>query len=223
MLFRFDEIPSTQDTLREYYRNQSAAFGDAVTAESQTRGRGRYGRNFHSPRGSGLYLSILLPYRETDRLTVRAAAAVITAIEEVTGIAPDVKWVNDLYLGGRKIAGILAEALVDETGNPGAVILGVGINLTEPPGGYPEEIRGTAGALLSPALRSALSGQAFALLKKSLTAALLDKLKELGSLGGEEAQIALYRSRLINPSEVPPGALDGELPPAAPASAGPDR
>lgn len=208
MLFEFDEIPSTQDTLRAFYRDGSAVFGDGVTARSQTRGRGRYGRRFHSPRGSGLYLSILLPYRETDRLTVRAAAAVVSALEEATGIAADVKWVNDIFLNGKKIAGILAEALVDEAGKPGAVILGVGINLTDPPGGYPEDIRDSAGALLSAQAQKGLTPPALALLKKDLTDALMSHLGGLEDPEGEQTQLALYRSRLINPSQVPPGALD---------------
>ncbi|MDD3289290.1 MAG: biotin--[acetyl-CoA-carboxylase] ligase [Eubacteriales bacterium] len=208
MLYRFDEIPSTQDVLKEYYRDKTAVFGDAVIAEAQTQGRGRYGHNFHSPRGRGIYLSILLPYRDTERLTVRAAVAVMQAIEEVTGYVTEVKWVNDLLLHGRKIAGILAEAIVDDAGHPGAVVLGVGINLTEPPGGYPEEIRGRAGALLSAEEKEALSLQAFTLLKRSLTTAVLDKLREMGGTEETAEEYKIYRSRLINPSEVPPGALD---------------
>jgi BirA family biotin operon repressor/biotin-[acetyl-CoA-carboxylase] ligase len=208
MLYRFDEIPSTQDVLKEYYRDKTAVFGDAVIAESQTQGRGRYGHNFHSPRGRGIYLSILLPYRDTERLTVRAAVAVMQAIEEVTGYVTEVKWVNDLLLHGRKIAGILAEAIVDDAGHPGAVVLGVGINLTEPPGGYPEEIRGRAGALLSAEEKEVLSLQAFTLLKRSLTTAVLDKLREMGGTEETAEEYKIYRSRLINPSEVPPGALD---------------
>jgi BirA family biotin operon repressor/biotin-[acetyl-CoA-carboxylase] ligase len=208
MLYRFDEIPSTQDVLKEYYRDKTAVFGDAVIAEAQTQGRGRYGHNFHSPRGRGIYLSILLPYRDTERLTVRAAVAVMQAIEEVAGYVTEVKWVNDLLLHGRKIAGILAEAIVDDAGHPGAVVLGVGINLTEPPGGYPEEIRGRAGALLSAEEKEALSLQAFTLLKRSLTTAVLDKLREMGGTEETAEEYKIYRSRLINPSEVPPGALD---------------
>jgi BirA family biotin operon repressor/biotin-[acetyl-CoA-carboxylase] ligase len=208
MLYRFDEIPSTQDVLKEYYRDKTAVFGDAVIAESQTQRRGRYGHNFHSPRGRGIYLSILLPYRDTERLTVRAAVAVMQAIEEVTGYVTEVKWVNDLLLHGRKIAGILAEAIVDDAGYPGAVVLGVGINLTEPPGGYPEEIRGRAGALLSAEEKEVLSLQAFTLLKRSLTTAVLDKLREMGGTEETAEEYKIYRSRLINPSEVPPGALD---------------
>jgi BirA family biotin operon repressor/biotin-[acetyl-CoA-carboxylase] ligase len=208
MLYRFDEISSTQDVLKEYYRDKSAVFGDAVTAEYQTCGRGRYGHSFHSPRGRGIYLSILLPYRDTERLTVRAAVAVMRAIEEVTGTITEVKWVNDLLLHGRKIAGILAEAIVDDEGHPCAVILGVGINLTEPPGGYPEKIRDRAGALLSAEEKEALSVQAFTLLKRSLTTAVLDKLREMGGTEENDVEYNLYRSRLINPLDVPPGALD---------------
>ncbi len=223
MLFQFDEIPSTQDVLKDYYRDKTAVFGDAVTAEAQTQGRGRYGHHFHSPKGRGIYLSVLLPYRDIDRLTVRAAAVVMQVIEDMTGAVVSVKWVNDLLLHGRKIAGILAEAVVDDAGRPGAVILGVGINLTEPPGGYPEDIRDRAGALLSPAEQSAMPVQAVTQLKKSLTAALLGKLQEMGATEESPGELALYRARLLNPSDVPPGALDGGRPPGAPASGGPDR
>lgn len=223
MLFQFDEIPSTQDVLKDYYRDKTAVFGDAVTAEAQTHGRGRYGHHFHSPKGRGIYLSILLPYRDIDRLTIRTAAVVMKVIEDVAGVAVKVKWINDLLLHGRKIAGILAEAVVDDAGRPGAVIVGVGINLTEPPGGYPEDIRDRAGALLFPTEQNAMPVQAVTQLKKSLTAALLEKLQEMGATEESAEEFALYRARLINPSEVPPGALDAICLPGAPASSGPDR
>jgi BirA family biotin operon repressor/biotin-[acetyl-CoA-carboxylase] ligase len=101
-----------------------------VVADAQTAGRGRRGRTWFSPPGAGLYVStILMPARARDadraRLltTMAAGVALVEGIAEATGLAPALKWPNDLYVGGRKLAGILAEA----TG--GAVVLGYGINV----------------------------------------------------------------------------------------------
>ncbi len=126
--------------------------GTLLVALSQTAGRGRLGRTFHSPEGTGLYFSLLLrptcAPEDALMLTVAIAAAATETIHALTGTCPGIKWVNDLYLRDRKLAGILTEsALSPETGHLDYAVVGIGINVEEPAGGFPEEIAGIAGAL----------------------------------------------------------------------------
>lgn len=131
---------------------EGAAHGTIVAAEGQTKGRGRAGREFFSPEGTGIYMSLILrPGKKLDEfLPVTAAAAVgtIRAVKSLTGAEAAVKWVNDIYLGQRKICGILTEAIMDfESGGIEAVIIGIGINLWTKEGDFPEELRDVAGSL----------------------------------------------------------------------------
>lgn len=127
--------------------------GLVVISESQTAGRGRLGRSFYSPLGTGIYFSILLEPKlnATDAilLTTAASVAVVRAIRRVTDLEPSIKWVNDVYLGDKKVCGILTEAMTDfETATIQYIILGIGINYKEPPEGFPEEVKDIAGALV---------------------------------------------------------------------------
>lgn len=127
---------------------QAAPEGTAVLADAQTAGRGRLGRSFYSPNGSGLYLSVLLrpqkPAQALFDLTARVAVAVCRAVEAVCGIALSVKWVNDLCLNGKKLGGILTELV---GGAVPAAIVGIGINCTQTE--FPEDLRSIAGSILS--------------------------------------------------------------------------
>ena len=111
------------------------------------------GRAFYSPGGSGIYLSLLLrpvnaDPRQTVTLTAAAAVALCQAIEAVSEKSPQIKWVNDIFLNGRKICGILSEAAFGlESGAPEYVVVGVGINAYTPEGGFPPELAEIAGAL----------------------------------------------------------------------------
>lgn len=145
--------PSTNALVREK-ANQGCPEGCIIIACEQTAGRGRYGRQFFSPVDSGVYLSLLLrptaysPQQATC-LTAAAAAAMCQAIEEVTGQQPGIKWVNDIFLHGKKVCGILTEAAVGlETGTLNYMVLGAGVNLYPPAEGFPEEIRSIAGSVL---------------------------------------------------------------------------
>ncbi|NLB28854.1 MAG: biotin--[acetyl-CoA-carboxylase] ligase, partial [Clostridiales bacterium] len=141
----FDSLPSTNAHLREL-----AALGapehTLVVAASQTSGRGRYNRTFFSPPGTGVYFSILLRLMPQDNtatlVTVAAALASAEACETVFSVSAEIKWVNDVLVGGRKAVGILAEAF---SGGDFFVILGIGANIAPPPGGFPPELGG-AGA-----------------------------------------------------------------------------
>ena len=145
--------PSTNALVREK-ANQGRPEGCVIVACEQTDGRRRYGRQFFSPIDSGVYLSLLLrptaysPQQATC-LTAAAAAAMCQAIEAVTGQQPGIKWVNDIFLHGKKVCGILTEAAVGlETGALDYMVLGAGVNLYPPVKGFPEEIQPIAGSVL---------------------------------------------------------------------------
>jgi BirA family biotin operon repressor/biotin-[acetyl-CoA-carboxylase] ligase len=131
-VLRFESLPSTNSELARM-ASEGAAEGVAVLADEQTAGRGRLQRTWSSPKGAGLYFSILLrPRIPVDRwplITFMAALAVGDALQEATGLRTDIKWPNDLLSGERKICGILSEAIETPAGR--AVIVGIGINLTQ--------------------------------------------------------------------------------------------
>ncbi|MBQ7371079.1 MAG: biotin--[Blautia sp.] len=148
----YKETASTNQAAKQAVLQGEAGHGGFVLAESQSAGRGRRGRSFFSPAGSGLYLSVILEPAETLQesllLTTAAAAAVYRAVERVCGISLDIKWVNDLYKNGKKFCGILTEAITDfESGEIQYAIVGIGLNLFETADGFPEELREIAGAL----------------------------------------------------------------------------
>lgn len=130
-----------------------------VTADCQTAGRGRRGRSFYSPADTGLYLSLVVPCSALETLvsvTTTAAVATARAIERVTGREVSIKWVNDLLLDGKKVCGILAEAINDPSGGRIAqVIVGIGVNLTTED--FPLELQGIAASLNTDAPRTALA------------------------------------------------------------------
>ncbi|MBR5868080.1 MAG: biotin--[Clostridia bacterium] len=148
-----EETDSTNTQLKNLAR-QGAPGGTVLIARRQAGGRGRLGRRFESPEG-GLYMSLLLrpdlPATDVLYLTTLTAVAVSEAVEEVCGRTPGIKWVNDLYLDGRKICGILAEAGFSGDGSRvDYTVIGIGVNVYAPSEGYPEEIRNIAGALYAP-------------------------------------------------------------------------
>lgn len=151
-IFKYDEVTSTNDLAKEYAAENPGR--DAVfIAESQTKGRGRRGRSFFSPKGSGIYMSFLVHPKsdnaQTSVLTCMTAVAVCRAIEEACGISAQIKWVNDIYYNERKICGILTEGQIDpETGSYSHMIIGAGLNIYSPDGGFPEDIQKKAGALM---------------------------------------------------------------------------
>jgi len=124
----------------------------AIIAGYQSEGRGRLGRTFLSPADTGVYLSILLhpsiPAQESYRITTAAAVAACRAIEHCTDAKPSIKWVNDVYVNNRKVCGILTEGAFDmETGGFEWAVMGIGFNVYEPEGGFPEELSQIAGSI----------------------------------------------------------------------------
>lgn len=144
-------VTSTNDLLKQA-AGQGAPDGTVIVAMQQTKGKGRLGRSFYSPADTGLYLSLLLrPHLPADQslmLTIAAAVATARAVDRLTGEKTLIKWVNDLYLHGRKITGILTES---STGSSlDYAVVGIGVNVWEPEGGFPPEIASSAGALFAP-------------------------------------------------------------------------
>lgn len=134
---------------------EGAPHGTLVVADAQTGGRGRRGRSFASPPGTGLYLTMILrsalPMASAVLVTSAAAVAVYRAVRSVCGRELGIKWVNDLYRNGKKCCGILTEASTDmETGGVDYLVVGIGLNLLEPEGGFPPEIAAVAGPIFEP-------------------------------------------------------------------------
>ena len=129
-VYEYETTDSTNTRARELAKNGIKKA--AVIAEGQTAGRGRLGRSFKSDTGLGLYMSLVVyPKNTRSALTLTAlmGVAVCRAIKRETGIQAKIKWINDIILGEKKLAGILAEGEFDEAGNLKYSIIGVGINL----------------------------------------------------------------------------------------------
>lgn len=145
---RYPTLPSTNTTLREW-AEAGAKHGVAVIADAQTAGRGRLGRSFASPSGAGLYMSMLvkedIPIERLPLLTPYAAVAAARAIEECADVEVGIKWVNDLRIGDKKIAGILTEGDFTPSGALDFAIVGIGINLVG--GALPAELSTIAAAI----------------------------------------------------------------------------
>ena len=143
-------VDSTNSLLREK-ANAGIPEGYVVLAGQQTGGRGRMGRRFYSPPDTGLYLSLLLrPTHllpsEAVGITTMAAVAACRSIEEVSPGDAQIKWVNDIYLGGKKVCGILTEASIGlESGSLDYAVVGVGFNVCAPEDGFPGGLSQIAG------------------------------------------------------------------------------
>ena len=146
----FDTICSTNDEARRMAKS-GAPHGTVLIAGHQTGGHGRRGRSFHSPAGSGIYMSVLLrpdcAPTELMHLTCAAAVAMCDAIEQAVGFRPGIKWTNDLVCGKRKIGGILSELGFTNQGLVDYAIIGIGINCTQTELDFPEDIRSIAASL----------------------------------------------------------------------------
>ncbi|MBQ8859241.1 MAG: biotin--[Clostridia bacterium] len=156
-----------------------------IAAEAQTAGRGRQGKSFYSPGQTGIYMTLSaptdLPMADAVSLTSAAAVAVWQAIKDTTGITTEIKWVNDIYLGGKKVAGILTEAISDlEAGVTRHVIIGVGVNVRTTD--FPPEL-GDIAASLSPV----------GVNRNRMIAAITDRLLDVINRPQDTGYLVLYR------------------------------
>lgn len=214
-ILRFGEIDST-NTCAKRLAGEGAEDGTVVIAEFQTAGRGRMGRSFHSPKGKGIYLSVLLrPDVPAERLacaTPLAGIAVCDAIEAVCGVRPGLKWPNDPVMGHKKVCGILTEAVTDPTGKT-AVILGIGINVLQRETDFEPELRSVATSIFAQTGREVS--------REELIVRLLERLEQARLVlnsGALSDWVRMYRKdcvhlgrkiRLIGPNgQEPAEALD---------------
>jgi len=181
----YERTASTND-LVERLALDGAAEGVVVFAESQMRGRGRMGRSWASPRGKGLWFSTLLrpklPMSSVGRLTIAASVAIARAIHEQTGLAAEIKWPNDVFIGGRKCAGILAE-LRTELDAIKFIVLGIGLDVNCEAGDFPPEVGGIATSLKMELARQGREP----VLRGDLAVALLRELDHTCKLAGDDS------------------------------------
>lgn len=190
VILRFDSLPST-NTEAARQAAAGAREGLCVVASEQTAGRGRQGRAWASPPGAGLYFSAVLRPRLDASLwpllTLAAAVAVADSLREACALETDIKWPNDLLADGRKVCGILAEAVEGTRGR--ACVVGVGINLRAD--SLPPELRERAASV------EELTGAQpdYERLLGSLVRALAERYTRLQSDGGAEETLREWRAR----------------------------
>ena len=190
----FGCLDSTNTRAKELAK-QGAPEGTVLLADCQTGGRGRLGRSFHSPAGTGIYMSLILRPDcgpgELMHLTCAVAVAMCDAVEAATGLRPGIKWTNDLVWGKRKLGGILTELGLKANGKVDYVIVGIGLNCCQQEEDFPEEIRGIAASL------SGITGQN--LDRAQLAAAMVTALREMNTrlLTGQEEMLNRYRRDCI--------------------------
>ncbi|MGN0982787.1 MAG: biotin--[acetyl-CoA-carboxylase] ligase [Candidatus Limivicinus sp.] len=188
-----DRVDSTNNAIKRMAA-EGAPQGRVLIANEQSAGRGRMGRSFFSPPGTGIYMSLLLrPHTDAQRatlVTASAAVAVAEAIEQLAGEPAQIKWVNDVLFHGRKVCGILTEAAMDfETGMIDYVVPGIGVNTALPAEGFPPELQGIAGA--------AFGAQQVPELRCRLAAAILDRFMGYYACLGSRACYEAYKSRSV--------------------------
>ena len=206
----FKTIDSTNTEAKRRLNSSSRAealHGTVLFAEHQSAGRGRFSRSFYSPKGAGLYFSLIfcpsipaMTEREvpSSALYTAISATVICRCLKALGFAPQIKWVNDIYLNGKKICGILSEGIIDmETSSVQAVIIGIGLNVKE--SNFPPELKNKAGALFSeaedlPLNRNVLASSIISSLIEALYGlhsqnTLMEEYKSLSLLTGKKVRV----------------------------------
>jgi birA, biotin-[acetyl-CoA-carboxylase] ligase region len=145
----YQSVLST-NTLAKEAGAQGAKEGTVIIAREQTQGRGRLGRSFYSPGASGIYFTIILrpklSLEDSLLVTTAAAVAVAQAIETIAGVDAQIKWVNDIFVAGKKVCGILTEASLNfENGGLEYAVVGIGLNINTTD--FPNEISNVAGSI----------------------------------------------------------------------------
>ena len=190
----YKSLESTNKTAKEM-AVAGAEHGTVVISDCQTKGRGRYARNFFSPSGGGLYMSIVLrpevlPFENPTTITAFAAVSVCEAIESVSKKVPQIKWVNDIFIDGKKVCGILTEAVTDfESGGLDWVVLGIGINVYTRTEEFPTELQAIATSIYPD---KKLLG-----VRNKLSAEIINRILGLKVLPSETEVFEKYKKRLM--------------------------
>lgn len=170
----------------------------ALVAYEQTMGKGRRGRDFFSPKQTGIYLSILLhpdaTVRETTLITTMLACAAAKALEKNNSPRILIKWVNDLYVNERKVGGILTECSSNiRELKPEFVVVGIGINLLYPQGGFPNDIEQKAGVVYE----KTISSKEAKALKDKVAMDIIETFMEYYARFPDKGYIDDYKERLF--------------------------
>lgn len=190
----YQSLESTSETAKGM-AIAGAEHGTVVISDCQTSGRGRYSREFFSPHGSGLYMSIILRpphvlFEHTAAVTAFAAVSVCEAIEIVSEKKPGIKWVNDIFIDGKKVCGILTEAVTDfESGSAQWIVLGIGINVNTREESFPDSLKAKAGSIFP--------GENMPNMRNRLAADLINRILTLHGILDEANIFARYKSRLL--------------------------
>ncbi len=200
-IFTYDTLDSTNSEAKRQAQTGGADTPALYIARTQTGGRGRLGRSFHSPADTGLYMTLAYttarPLSESVRVTALAAVAAVAAIEALTDKHPRIKWVNDIYLADAKAAGILTEAVTRPDGRT-RMVVGLGINLTT--SAFPSGLRAPATSLFSDGEMSAVSPEFTGMLAGRIAASLLGWATEKATaetLPDGERCLDFYRRHLL--------------------------
>ncbi|MBT2701531.1 biotin--[acetyl-CoA-carboxylase] ligase [Bacillus sp. ISL-40] len=144
-----ESVESTQK-LAHHFASEDAPEGTVIIAEEQLSGRGRMARKWHSPKYTGIWMSMIIrpniPLSNAPQLTLLAAVAIVQAIEEMTDLIPEIKWPNDILINGKKVTGILTE-LQAEADLIHSIIIGIGINVNQKKEDFPLELQEIATSL----------------------------------------------------------------------------
>lgn len=194
----YKTINSTNTAIKELAINGEKE-GAVIISEEQTEGRGRLGRRFHSPKGTGIYMSILLRPQISASIsfliTTAAAVAVSEAIEAVSDKEAKIKWVNDIYCDNKKVCGILTEASFNFQSNTiDYAVLGIGINVIAPKEGFAKEIKDIATGIFEDYSHTSIN------IRSKLIAEILDRFWDYYKHIEDSSFLRSYkmRSLLIN-------------------------
>lgn len=192
----YKSLASTNTFLKELAAASAPEY-TVVIAEEQTSGKGRLGRSFFSPPHSGIYMSILLrPNFNSEKslfITTTAAVAVAQAIRQVTGLDAGIKWVNDIYIGEKKVCGILTEASLSiENNGLEYAVLGIGINVSTSLDAFPPEVRSIAASVLA---EQPVTGD----VRSRMIASILERFKDMYSNIGSPGFLEEYKKLSILP------------------------
>lgn len=189
-VYVYEIIDSTNDEAKRQWKENKKA-PCLFVSEEQTGGRGRRGRSFYSPKGTGIYMSLLIKpsagLEDAVHITTAASVAVAKCLRKYAGAQVGIKWVNDLYLGDKKVCGILTEAIMEPESNEApAIVVGIGINLSTEE--FPKELQEIAGNL---------GGSADDIDKNELVAAITDAVLSFAEHIGDCSYIEDYRKMSI--------------------------
>lgn len=187
-------LESTNKTAKEM-AVAGAEHGTIIISDCQTMGRGRYSRQFFSPSGGGLYMSIVLRpeamhFKNPTSVTAFAAVSVCEAIESISTKVPRIKWVNDIFIDGKKVCGILTEAVTDfESGGLDWVVLGIGINVHTRTEDFPCDLQSIATSIYPDEKMSGV--------RNRLSAEIINRILGFETLPSETEIFEKYKKRLM--------------------------